>query len=138
MSFPQFDASGATGALVSDRFINTFQAGEVLDQTVGGPGLLVYLSSAWTVKRTNAANIKNIIGITMTKQSTVGGKITVLTRGLTRATGFGSISAGDQLTSGPASHPGTVQADNSSLNTTIIGVALQAISSGGTGIIMLW
>jgi hypothetical protein len=31
-----------------------------------------------------------------------------------------------------------VQTDNSSKNTTIIGIALQAISSGGTGIIMLW
>jgi hypothetical protein len=31
-----------------------------------------------------------------------------------------------------------VQADNNSKNSTIIGVALQAISSGGTGIMMLW
>jgi hypothetical protein len=31
-----------------------------------------------------------------------------------------------------------VQTDNSSKNTTIIGLALQAISSGATGIIILW
>jgi len=118
--------------------MNTFQAGEVLDQTVGGPGLAVYLSAAFTVKRVNAKNMTTFVGITMTKQSTVGGKITVLCRGMTRALAFGSIAAGDQLTTGPASHPGSVQTDNSSLNTTIIGMALQAISSGATGIILLW
>jgi hypothetical protein len=138
MSFPQFDASGATGALIADRFINTFIAGEVLDQTVGGPGLAVYLSAAYTVKRVNAANMTTFVGITMTKQSTIGGKVTVLCRGFTRAKAFGSVSAGDQLTTGPASQPGTVQTDNSSKNSTIIGMAIQAISSGATGIILLW
>jgi hypothetical protein len=134
MSFPQQDASGATGALIADRFINTFVAGEDL---TGGPGLAVYLSAAWTVKRVNAANMKTFVGITMTKAAN-GAKVTVLCRGITRALGFGSISAGDQLTSGPASQPGTVQKDNSSLNTTIFGMALEAISSGGIGRIVLW
>jgi hypothetical protein len=132
--FPQWEASAATGALIADRFINTYIAGEDL---TGGPGLAVYLSAAFTVKRVNAANMTTFIGITMTKAAS-GAKVTVLSRGLTRATGFGSISAGDQLTTGPANHVGTVQTDNSSKNTTIIGMALQAISSGGTGIIMLW
>ena len=133
MSFPQFDASGATGALVADRFMNTFIAGEALN-----PGVLVELTAAFTVKRPTAANSLKIIGITMTKQATIGGKITVLCRGMTRATAFGSIAYGDQLTSGPASQPGTVQTDNTSKNTTVIGIALQAISSGATGIIMMW
>jgi hypothetical protein len=134
MSFPQFDASGATGALIADRFINTFLAGEDL---TSGPGLAVYLSSAFTVKRVNSANLKTFVGITMTKAAN-GAKVTVLCRGMTRATAFKAISAGDQLTSGPASNPGTVQTDNTTLNTTIIGMALQAIASGATGIIWLW
>jgi hypothetical protein len=133
-AFPQFDASGATGALIADRFINTFIAGEDL---TGGPGLAVYLSAAYTVKRVNAANMTTFLGITMTKAAS-GAKVTVLCRGFTRAKAFGSISAGDQLTTGPASQPGTVQTDNSSKNTTIIGMAIQAISSGATGIILLW
>jgi hypothetical protein len=133
LSFPSYDA-GATGVLVSDRFINTFIAGEALNSV----GLAVYLSAAFTVKRCSGANSMNFIGITMTKQPTVGGKVTVLCRGFARATAWGPVSAGDQLTTGPAGIPGTVQTDNSSKNTTIIGLALQAISSGGTGLVMLW
>ena len=133
MSFPQFDA-GATGVLISDRFINTFLAGEALNSV----GLAVYLSGPFTVKRCNAANQTTFIGITITKQATVGQPVTVLCRGMARATAWGSISAGDELTTGPAGNPGSVQTDNSSKNITIIGIALQAISSGGTGIIMLW
>jgi hypothetical protein len=131
LSFPQYDA-GATGVLISDRFINTFIAGEALNSV----GLAVYLSAAFTVKRCTGANSMNFIGITMTKQPNVGGKVTVLCRGIARATAYGSIAAGDQITTGVTL--GTVQTDNSSKNTTIIGLALQAISSGGTGIVMLW
>jgi hypothetical protein len=133
MSFPQFDA-GATGVLISDRFINSFIAGEDL---TGGPGLAVYLSAAFTVKRVNAANMTTFVGITMTKAAP-GAVVTVLTRGFARAKAYGSVNPGDQLTTGPAGQPGEVQTDNNSKNSTIIGLALQAISSGGTGIIMLW
>jgi hypothetical protein len=133
MSFPQFDA-GATGVLIADRFINTFVAGEDL---TGGPGLAVYLSGAFTVKRVNAANMTTFVGITITKAA-AGAEVTVLCRGIARAKAYGSVSAGDQLTTGPANQPGEIQTDNNSKNSTIIGMALQAISSGGTGIIMLW
>jgi hypothetical protein len=131
MSFPIYDG---TSPLVSDRFIMTFIAGEDL---TGGPGLAVYLSAAWTVKRVNSANLKTFVGITLTKAAS-GAKVSVICRGIVRAKAYGSIAAGDQLTSGPAGQPGTVQTDNASLNTTIIGMSMQAISSGGTGIIMLW
>lgn len=132
MSFPQFDASGGIGLLIEDRFINTFIAGEALNA-----GVVVELTAAFTVKRPTAANSKKLVGITMAS-AVSGAKVPVLCRGMTRATAFGSITLGDQLTSGPASQPGTIQTDNTSLNTTILGMALQTFSSGATGIIWIW
>jgi hypothetical protein len=126
MSAPQFEG---TSPLISDRYILTMIAGEDLTM-----GQAVYLSAAWTVKKTTGANMKTFFGICLTSAKS-GSKISVLCRGLCRATAYGSIAAGDQLTSYSA---GRIETDNATLNTTIIGMAVEAISSGGTGTIVLW
>lgn len=127
MSVPSYEG---TSPLISDRFIVTMIAGESLTM-----GQAVYVSAAWTVKKTTGANMKTFFGICLTTQATVGGKISVLCRGVARATAYGSISPGDQLTSAVL---GKVMTDNATLNTTIIGMAIDTISSGGTGAIVLW
>jgi hypothetical protein len=132
MSFPIYDG---TSPLVSDRFIMTFIAGEDLLT----PGTLVELTSAFTVKRPTAANSLKVVGLTLTAAKS-GSKVSVVCRGFCRATAYGNIAAGDQIgnASGSTSAYGKIISDNTSKNTTIIGMALQAISSGATGLVLLW
>lgn len=132
MSAPTYEG---TSALISDRYLVTMSAGEDL-----AAGVLVELTAAWTVKKPTAINSLKVVGITLTSASN-GGKVTVVCRGLCRAKAYGAILAGDQLTSaqyGSAVNAGCVQTDNSSKNTSVIGLAAEAIASGGTGVILLW
>ena len=128
MSAPFYEG---TGPLVSDRFINTFIAGEDL-----ALGVLVEFTADFTVKKTVAVNSKKVVGLTYTA-AVNGAKVSVVCRGLCRAKAYGAITAGDQLCSGPTA-PGTVKSDTATLNTTIIGTAAQGIASGATGLILLW
>jgi hypothetical protein len=130
MSTPFYEG---TTPLISDRYIITMTAGEDL-----AVGVLVELTSAWAVKKTTTANSLKVVGITLTAASN-GGKVTIVCRGICRAKAYGSISAGDQLTSAAsASTPGTVVTDNTNKNTSIVGMAVEAIASGATGVILLW
>lgn len=124
-----------TSPLIADRYIVTMIAGEDLAM-----GLLVELTAAWTVKRPTAINSLKVVGITMTS-AVNGGKVSVVCRGLCRATAYGAIAAGDQLTSAQAGsevNKGRVQTDNTSKNTSVVGHAVEAIASGATGVILLW
>jgi hypothetical protein len=132
MSSPVFEG---TGPLISDRFVVTMTAGEDLVA-----GVLVELTAAWTVKKPTAINSLKVVGITLTAASN-GGKVSVVSRGICRAKAYAAIAAGDQLTSaqaGSAVNAGCVQTDNTSKNTSVIGLAVEAIASGGTGVIFLW
>jgi hypothetical protein len=100
--------------------------------------VLVELTAAWTVKKPTAINSLKVVGITLTAASN-GGKVSVVCRGICRAKAYGAIAAGDQLTSAQAgSGTGCVQTDNTSKNTSVVGTAVEAIASGGTGVILLW
>jgi hypothetical protein len=126
MAAPQYEG---TTPLISDRYIITMTAGEALSM-----GNLVELSAAWTVKKTTAVNSLKVVGICLTN-AVNGAKVTVVCRGICRAVANLAITWGDQLTSSSA---GMVKTDNSSKNTTIIGMAVESIASGGTGVIFLW
>jgi hypothetical protein len=126
MAAPQYEG---TVPLISDRYIITMTAGEALSM-----GNLVELTAAWTVKKTTAVNSLKVVGICLTN-AVNGAKVTVVCRGICRAVANLAISAGDQLTSGPS---GMVKTDNSSKNTTVIGMAVEGIASAGTGVIFLW
>jgi hypothetical protein len=126
-----FPLEGTT-PLVADRFINTYLAGATI--TVGQ---LLYLSTDLTVKPTTSANLLTVVGIALTNASS-GQKVSVVSRGVCRATAYGAISAGDQLTSASGGSAGLIQTDNASKNTSVIGLALQTLASGATGLILLW
>lgn len=132
MSAPTYEG---TGPLVSDRYIITATAGEDL-----AVGALVELTAAWTVKKPVAINSLKTVGITLTSALN-GAKVSIVCRGICRAKAYGAIAAGDQLTSaqaGSATNAGCLQTDNTSKNTSVVGMALEAIASGGTGVILLW
>jgi hypothetical protein len=129
MSAPIYEG---TTPLVSDRYIITLTAGEDL-----AVGVVVELTADWTVKKPTAVNSLKNVGITLTSAKS-GGKVTVVCRGICRATAYGNIAVGDQVTNAPANAPGSVTTDNSNKNTSILGQALAAASSGGTAYILLW
>lgn len=131
--FPSLEAS-AGASLVSDTFVITMLAGEDLL-----PGYLVEITADFTVKKCQTQNSTKVKGITLTSAKN-GSPVSIACRGLVRATAWGSIAAGDQVgsASGGTSSAGLIISDNASKNTTILGQALQAIASGGVGIIALW
>lgn len=128
MSTPFFEG---TTPLISDRFIITMIAGEALSV-----GQLVELTAAWTVKKPTAINSLKIVGICLTNAAS-GAKVTIVSRGICRAIANKAIAAGDQITNSGAV-PGSIITDNASKNTTVLGLAVEAIASGGTGTIFLW
>ena len=120
-----------TTPLVSDRYIISLTAGAAITM-----GQALVLSAAWTVSPAAAANSKNFVGIALTSQPNIGGMVSVVCRGIVRAVASGTMAAGDQVTTSATS--GDVQTDNTSLNTTIIGVALSAATVGTTVYVLLW
>jgi len=82
-----------TTALISDRYIVTFQAG------TGGvtAGQVVYLSAAWTVLPTDGAR-KDVVGVALTTAA-AGKKVAVVCRGLVRVTASAAISPGARIKS---------------------------------------
>lgn len=130
--YPNLEAS-AGASLVSDTFVITMLAGEDLV-----PGYLVEITGDFTVKKCQTLNSTKVKGITLTGAKN-GSPVSVACRGLVRATAWGSIAAGDQIGSASGgTSAGLIISDNSSKNTTILGQALQAIASGGVGIVALW
>jgi hypothetical protein len=127
MSTPIFEG---TNPLVSDRYIITLTAGEDLAM-----GVLVELTADWTVKKPTVANSTKVVGITFTSAKN-GQKVSVACRGVVRALADGAIAVGDQLTS--SALPGYVKTDNTTKNTSIIGQAAAAATSGGTAYVLLW
>jgi hypothetical protein len=108
-------------------------------------GQLLYLTGAdFTVQPApGTANLYTIAGVAMKNQSVVGKTVSVVTMGIVRVTAWGSISRGDQVcsASGGTAGVGLVQSDTGGAakkDSSVIGVALQAISSGATGIVMLY
>jgi len=126
MSAPYFEG---TTPLVSDRYIVSFIAGGSISV-----GDLVEMSSDWTVVKTSAANSLKVVGVALTNAS-AGQRVSVVCRGLVRAKASGTINAGDQVASSATA--GAVGADNTSKNSSIIGVAVTA-ASGGYVYILLW
>jgi len=126
MSAPYYEG---TTPLVSDRYIVSFIAGESISV-----GDLVEISTDWTVKKTSAANSLKVVGVALTNASS-GQRVSVVCRGLVRAKASGTINAGDQVASSATA--GAVGADNTSKNSSIIGVAVTA-ASGGYVYILLW
>jgi len=127
MAAPQYEG---TSPLISDRYIITMTAGEALSM-----GQVVELTAAWTVKKPTAINSLKVVGICLTNAAN-GAKVSIVCRGICRATAYGAIAAGDQLTN--ATSLGKVQTDNTSKNSSIVGQSIEAIASGGTGVILLW
>jgi hypothetical protein len=130
--FPNLEAS-AGASLVSDTFVITMIAGEDLT-----PGYLVEITGDFTVKKCQTMNSTKVKGITLTGAKN-GSPVSIACRGLVRATAWGNIAAGDQIGSASGgTSAGYIISDNTSKNTTILGQALQAIASGGVGIVALW
>jgi hypothetical protein len=138
MSTPYANLEGVT-PLISDRFINTFVAGSAITM-----GQLLYLNGTdFTVAPTvGTANVTTVVGIALATRAS-GKTVPVVTMGLVRAKAYGSISAGDQVASasGGTAGVGLIQSDTGGAakkDTSVIGLAIQAISSGATGIILLF
>lgn len=132
VGFPTLEAS-AGAALVSDSFVITMIAGEDLS-----PGYLVEITGDFTVKKCQTQNSTKVKGITLTGAKN-GSPVSIVCRGLVRAIAWGSIAAGDQVGSASGgTSAGCMISDNTSKNTTILGQALQAMASGGVGLVALW
>jgi hypothetical protein len=130
MSVPVFEG---TTPLVSDRYTLTFIAGEDLL-----PGQLVEISADWTVKKCASVNSLKVVGITLSKALN-GKAITVVNRGLCRAIAYGTITAGDQITStSGGTGIGLIQSDQGKKDSSVMGVAVAGAASGGTAYIILW
>jgi hypothetical protein len=113
MSAPIYEG---TTPLVSDRYITTLIAGE--DLNVGD---IVEFTADWTVKKsTVTTGTKKFAGIVFTKAAS-GKSVSVVKRGICRVNAQGTIAAGDQVK--PYAGGSQVIADNTSLNTTIIGLS---------------
>jgi Na+-transporting NADH:ubiquinone oxidoreductase subunit NqrA len=127
MAAPQYEG---TSPLISDRYIVTFIAGE--DLNIGD---LVEYSGDWTVKRsTVVVGTKKFAGIVLTKAAS-GKRVSVVKRGICRVIAYGTLAAGDQV----KPQNGTrMIADNTTLNTTIVGQVSAGAASGGTAYIDLW
>lgn len=119
-----------TTPLISDRFINTYIAGEDL-LTIG---YLVEITADNTVKKsTMSMNSTKVVGITLTVAKS-GQKVSVVSRGICRVIPYSSLSAGDQF----CGSAGTAVQDNNSKNTTVLGLCTQGGTSAGTAIVNLW
>jgi glutamate synthase domain-containing protein 3 len=122
-----------TSPLVSDRYIITLAVASSVTVTAGQ---VVEISTDWTVDVPSAANSLKVIGIALTG-GTAGQFISVVCRGICRAISGGAMNAGDQVTNGATG--GQVITDNSSKNTSIMGIALSTVSSSGqTVYVLLW
>jgi hypothetical protein len=122
-----------TSPLVSDRYIITLAVASGVTVTMGQ---VVEINTDWTVDVPSSANSTKVIGIALTG-GTAGQFISIVSRGICRATSGGAINAGDQITNGASG--GQVITDNTSKNTTIMGIALSTVSSSGqTVYVLLW
>ena len=138
MSTPYANLEGQT-PLVSDRFIITLMAGSAITM-----GQLLYLNGTdfTCAPSPGTANLTTIIGVAMATRAS-GKTVPVACMGIVRVKAWGSISQGDQVcsASGGTAAVGLVQSDTGGAaqkNASVIGQALQAISSGATGLIILW
>jgi hypothetical protein len=118
-----------TTPLISDRYILTFIAGEAISV-----GDILELTADLTVKKPTTNKSTKIVGIALTAAAN-GAKVSVICRGLIRTKAYGTITAGD----GVSVYAGglSVQTD-ASFTQSIIGIAVQGASSGGTALIEMW
>jgi hypothetical protein len=127
LSAPYFEG---TTPLIADRYILRFIAGAAI--TVGQA---VELTAAWTVTPTaSTSGSYKLMGVALTNASAAGKSVTVICRGLVRATCYGSVSAGDQVCT---SLNGTLQTYTTH-DTASVGNAVTAGTSGGTAYFVLW
>ena len=141
MSAPFYEG---TTPLISDRYIITATAGE--DITMGQ---VVEISADWTVAKPASNPSAKYVGIALTTASS-GKKVSIVCRGLARAKAYGTITAGDQVGSGPGgtvetiatvtaedcnTSAGTAAAINSARS--VLGVAIAGAASGGTAYILV-
>ena len=122
-----------TSPLVSDRYIITLAVASGVTVTMGQ---VVEVNTDWTVDVPSGANSLKVIGIALTG-GTAGQYVSIVCRGVCRAISGGAMNAGDQVTNGASN--GQVITDNSSKNTSIMGIALSTVSSSGqTVYVLLW
>jgi hypothetical protein len=127
LSAPFFEG---TTPLIADRYILRFIAGAAI--TVGQ---VVELTAAWTVSPTaSTTGSYKFMGVALTNASAAGKSVTVICRGLVRATCYGSVSAGDQIATGPN---GTLQTYTTH-DTAAVANAVTAGTSGGTAYFIIW
>jgi len=124
MSAPTLEG---TSPLISDRYIMTFTAGEALYV-----GDIVELTADYTVKKPTGVNSIKVVGVCLTNAAN-GAKVTVVNRGLCHVKTLGTVNAGDQL----VASGGTAITDNTSKNTSVIGVAVKA-ASNNTADAIIW
>ena len=141
MSAPVFEG---TSPLVADRYTTMEIAGEDLTM-----GQVVEITADWTVKKPSTNPSVMRCGICLT--SALNGKaVTVCWRGLARAKAYGTVTAGDAVSSGPGGTVQTVAAPtatdcNTSAGTataitkarSILGWANAGTVSGGTAYILV-
>jgi hypothetical protein len=138
MSTPYANLEGVT-PFISYRGIKTLMAGAAITM-----GQLLYLNGTdFTAAPTNGtANLTTVVGVALATR--VSGKtVPVASMGVIRVKAYGSIAAGDQVcsASGGTAGVGLVQSDTGGAakkDTSVIGIAYQAIASGATGIIELY
>ncbi len=141
MSTPTFDG---TSPIVSDRYIITAIAGEDLTM-----GQVVEITADWTVKKPTTNPSTKRMGICLTS-ATNGKSISIICRGLARATTYGAINAGEAIVSGPdgkiatlveitaddvTTSAGTAAAINN--QKANMGICFVGAASGGTAYILL-
>jgi hypothetical protein len=142
MSTPIYEG---TTPLVTDRYIITATAGE--DLLIGQ---VVEITADWTAKKATSNPSAKHVGITLTAALN-GKKVSIVCRGLARATAYGTITAGDSVGSAvdgkvqtiavvTATDCNTSAGTAIAINNTraILGVALAGAASGGTAYILVW
>jgi len=139
LTTPYANLEGVT-PLVSDRYIITLVANSAITM-----GQLLYITGADfnCAPAPGTPNLTTIVGVALKNQPTTGKTVSVATMGIVRVTAWGSISRGDQIcsASGGTAGVGLVQSDTGGAakkDSSVIGIALQAISSGATGLVLLF
>ena len=141
MSAPIYEG---TSPLVSDRYIITAIAGEDLTM-----GQVVEISTDWTVKKPTTNPSTKPFGVCLTSAKN-GKSVSVVSRGLVRATAYGTINNGDMVISGPNGTVTTLALLGSGdVNTSagtatainnlrgILGTCIAGAASGGSAYILL-
>lgn len=118
---------------ISGGIVEYASPGDHLTFTAGGTitgGQMVKLSANRTVIATAGAAETSVIGVALYNAANGDTNLTVATDGVWPLTASGAIAAGDNLTGAAA---GAVVTNNAATAVSMVGKALEAISSTATG-----